>query len=84
MPGSPLGASTEEISQSYCSNCSCASAMLVASEVRPQFGQKCSLVAGFHLMTACFIVSVKRDGSRMSGIINNKRRTAPDQVFDAG
>src|SRR5882724_5641077 len=45
---SPLGIS-------YCSRCSCASAMLIASEVRPQFGQKRSLVAGFHLMTGCFM-----------------------------
>src|SRR5882724_12139224 len=57
MPGSARGASTEGISQSYCSNCCCASAMLVASEVRPQFGQKCSLVAGFHLMRGCFMGS---------------------------
>src|SRR6266404_5433056 len=54
MPGSARGASTEGISHSYCSNCSCASAMLVTSEVRPQFGQKCSLVAGFHLIGRMF------------------------------
>jgi len=64
MPGSPLGVSTEGISHSNCSNRSCASVALIASDVRPQFMQKCSLVAGFHLMTRCFIVSVKKgDGS---------------------
>jgi len=64
MPGSQLGVSTEGISHSNCSNRSCASVALIASDVRPQFMQKCSLVAGFHLMTRCFIVSVKKgDGS---------------------
>jgi len=54
MPGSAL-ASTEGILHSNCSIRSCASASLIASEVRPQVVQKYSLVAGFHLMTRCFI-----------------------------
>jgi hypothetical protein len=43
VPGSGIFTSSEGTTQSYCSIRSCASAILIASEVRPQRTQKCSL-----------------------------------------
>jgi hypothetical protein len=65
MPGSALGASTEGISHSSRSNRFCASTILIASEVRLHFVQKCSLVPGFHLIR-CSMGSPWNHGSRLS------------------
>jgi hypothetical protein len=73
MPGSALGASTEGISQSYCSNFSCASAILIASEVRPHFVQKCSLVPGFHLIRCSMWSPCNQGGRREAAPFSHRR-----------
>jgi hypothetical protein len=55
VPGAGVATSIEGTSHSYFSSRSCASVRLMASEVRPQFVQKCSCVAGSHLTTECLM-----------------------------